>query len=396
MNQRMLLILLLILLAPALALACLWDYDTLKMERARFPDTLELITGKFLRHSPEFYQWRIKDRQQRLKTDPNNLALYDDLAVAYEKTGQRKLAIETILKKDELRPGLYETEANLGTFLMLDGQLAEARLHLQKAIEINPDAHFGREKYQLLLLDYMLSRQTDGKTTLPLAEHELTADGKDLTLKASFATYLQDELHPGSRRLEPDDRRSALKGILGMMKFADHENPVLLEALGNVLAGRTDSPDDDAKQLAARAYLKASYKVADDQAKLAYRLMAENALYLQTHPDERHAPLSRIERDLKRESQEADAWYADLRAKEIDWIKAGLNADEEFDKLYDQPPRIEAKSEGDAIGEEQTRRGWLNFAGIGGIFLLVGALVTLHLRRARRPVKKPQPKGPYV
>lgn len=44
-----------VVIAPALV-ACLWDYDTLAMERSRFPSTLELITGKFLRHSPEFYQ----------------------------------------------------------------------------------------------------------------------------------------------------------------------------------------------------------------------------------------------------------------------------------------------------------------------------------------------------
>jgi hypothetical protein len=52
--------------------ACLWDYDTLRQERARFPGALELITGKFLRHSPEFYQWRIEDRRRRLDADPRN------------------------------------------------------------------------------------------------------------------------------------------------------------------------------------------------------------------------------------------------------------------------------------------------------------------------------------
>ncbi len=41
----------------ALLCACLWDTDTLQMERQRFPDALELITGKFLRHSREFYDW---------------------------------------------------------------------------------------------------------------------------------------------------------------------------------------------------------------------------------------------------------------------------------------------------------------------------------------------------
>jgi tetratricopeptide (TPR) repeat protein len=394
--NKLLFALLCVLLAPALAIACLWDYDTLKMERARFPDTLELITGKFLRHSPEFYQWRIKDRQERLKTDPNNLALYDDLAVAYEKTGQRKVAIETIEKKDKLRPDLYETEANLGTFLMLDGQLEEARPHLQKAIEINPDAHFGREKYQLLLLDYMLSRQKNGQTTLPLAEYDISPDGTELRLKASFTTFLESQLYPGPNppQLRPEDRRAALKGIMGMMKFADHQNPVLLEALGNVLAGHTNHPDDDAKQLAARAYLTASHQVEDEQAKLHYRLLARNALAMQKQPGNAHTWLELIEQELQRELQEADAWYVELKSKEIAWIDAGLNADAEFDKLYDKPPRIEAQSTGDIVVQQRRRDGWLAFGGLGGIVILVGALV-LRYRRAR-PVKKPQPKGPYV
>ena len=75
-------------LIPSLALACAWDYDTLKMERQRFPSALELITGKFLRHSPEFYEWRIRDSEAKLAADPNNLAYLDDLAVAYDKVGK--------------------------------------------------------------------------------------------------------------------------------------------------------------------------------------------------------------------------------------------------------------------------------------------------------------------
>jgi hypothetical protein len=113
--------LMLILLVPAAALACLWDSETLKQERSRFPSTLELITGKFLRHSPAFYEWRIKDRLEKLKTDPKNVGLYDDIAVAYEKLGQHDKAIETILAKEEIQPGLYETYSNLGTFYILAG-----------------------------------------------------------------------------------------------------------------------------------------------------------------------------------------------------------------------------------------------------------------------------------
>ncbi len=37
----------LVLSGPAVAVACLWDVDTLRMEQSRFPSVLELITGKF-------------------------------------------------------------------------------------------------------------------------------------------------------------------------------------------------------------------------------------------------------------------------------------------------------------------------------------------------------------
>ncbi|MGH6644977.1 MAG: hypothetical protein ACRED3_20010, partial [Bradyrhizobium sp.] len=68
-HWRLFIVLALLVGLPAIALACLWDSDTLKQERSRFPTTLELITGKFLRHSPEFYKWRIEDRQARIAAD---------------------------------------------------------------------------------------------------------------------------------------------------------------------------------------------------------------------------------------------------------------------------------------------------------------------------------------
>jgi hypothetical protein len=44
MRRRFLAVLLVLLATPSVW-ACLWDYDTLKQERSRFPSTLELITG---------------------------------------------------------------------------------------------------------------------------------------------------------------------------------------------------------------------------------------------------------------------------------------------------------------------------------------------------------------
>jgi hypothetical protein len=120
-RRRFLGVLAILCIMPALTFACLWDYDTLKQERSRFPSTLELITGKFLRHSPEFYEWRIQDRFKRIAGGSTVLADYDDLAVAYEKTARHAKAIETILAKEQIAPGQYTTYSNLGTFYILAG-----------------------------------------------------------------------------------------------------------------------------------------------------------------------------------------------------------------------------------------------------------------------------------
>jgi tetratricopeptide (TPR) repeat protein len=144
------------LLLPIATFACIWDHDTLQSEKFRFPDTLELITGKFLRHSKEFYHWRIQDRTTRLKADPTNTSLLDDLAVAYEKTDNHEKAIEIAIEIEKIKPGRYETAANLGTFYLHSGKFKDGLEQIEKAIKINPDAHFGREIYQKILVDYRI------------------------------------------------------------------------------------------------------------------------------------------------------------------------------------------------------------------------------------------------
>src|SRR5262245_56131026 len=89
--------------------ACLWDRDTIAAELARFPGVAEIMTGQFPRHSKEFYEWRRKITEEALAHDPKQTALYDDLAVAQHKLGDHKAAIATMMKKDKIKPDLYET-----------------------------------------------------------------------------------------------------------------------------------------------------------------------------------------------------------------------------------------------------------------------------------------------
>ena len=315
------------------ARACLWDYDTLKMERRQFPSVLELITGKFLRHSPEYYRWRIGDRTYQLQREPDNLRFYDDLAVAYDKLGEHEKAIETILKADKLQPNRYETYANLGTFHIHNGNLKEGLKYIERAIEINPDAHFGREVYQKLLVEYVLEIRKTGRKGVPLSPLE-----KDGTRKHSFASFVLKKQKP--RDGEKQELKRAIKGVLGMMRFGHHDSPILLEALGDLLTAGP-KPGVGATRLATRAYLKASK--ADKDEGHRYRDLALYALTLRAEGDldDTIKTMHRIEfPKLSSEQDDADEWYRQLKADEIRWIESGADVDFEFSRKYYEEPTV--------------------------------------------------------
>ena len=377
-------------LVPSVAAACMWDYDTIKRERTRFPGTLELITGKFLRHSPEFYEWRVADRTRRLAADPTNVALLDDLAVAYDKTGRHDLAIETARRTELLRPGRYETAANLGTFHFHAGQFDQGLPHIGRALGINPDAHFGRERVQMRLVDYVVSRNKAGALPLadvalrpPTAGEELSAH--DVEVENTFADFLSPTPHGV---LSPAESAAAVKGVLGMMAFGTHDSPVLLEALGACLAQGQQYPESDAKLLAARAYLKASYAVPDGPARAAYRGLALRALDLQVSGPGRYAstPLDRVEADFRRELDEGRDWYAALRERELAWIRDGQDPEAEFDKLYAAEPEVAGMDVPDPMDPRDRFTLWLIAFGLGTVAALVGFAVgsALLLRRYLR------------
>lgn len=396
------------LLLPAVGVACLWDYDTLKMERERFPDTLELITGKFLRHSPEFYRWRIADRLQRLEADPNNVRLLDDLAVAYDKVGEHDKAIATAERTERIQPGRYETAANLGTFLFHAGRLKDGLPHIDLALAINPNAHFGREKYQKLLVEYVLERRTmrsrwDIRFPVPLADCRLfDLDADDLRrepgvlyvkVENSFCEFIRPSnpdielaetklakmvpvLDPETaanllslqvtirQTAKEEKTAAAIKGVLGMIKFGNHRSPVLLEALGSLLGDESNGIEFDAKNLACRAFLKASYEVPEGPSRVAYRAMAKRALSMQWSVNF----LKEVETEFKAELADAKQWYEAVREKELAAIREGRNPEAEFDKLYEpEPPAIAPIPPSDT---STMRFVGLALVGAGGVLIL--------------------------
>jgi tetratricopeptide (TPR) repeat protein len=278
------------------------------------------------------------------------------------RSGQHGKAIETAQETERLRPGRYETAANLGTFYFHAGKLEEGIPHIDRALKINPDAHFGREKYQKLLVQYVIAKRKGGPLKLPLAEvtgHSETgrenSSACNVEVKGTFAGTLLPREHVNW--LTTEEAAPAIKGILGMMKFGKHDAPVLLEALGTLLTQGEEDPKGDAKQLAARAFLRASYEVPEGPARVSYRRMAARALYMQVHRTGTRPVgddmLAAVELDFQKELEEARAWYADLHERELSWIRDGKDPEAEFDKLYETDPEVSGMNVKDPLTPDQ-------------------------------------------
>lgn len=324
--------------------ACLWDRDTRLMERQRFPSVLEVVSGKFLRHSDAYYRWRVADRTARIARGEVGPELVDDLAVAHSKLGEDERAIalmEGLLEQD---PRRYETLANLGTFHVHAGNLEVGAGFIQQALNINPEAHFGREVFQLLLVQYVLTKRADAsEVRLPLCAAPASHLGAPPP--PNFWAFLAArlEVDPAASEERTVAIGEAVIGLAGMIRFGNHASPILHEALSDLLLADFQQ---DAKGLAARALLRAADSCGDAEAAAAYREKARMALSLQTPEsgESRGLTVEELEAQFAIELAEAEAWWSELRLNEAQWIASGLDVDASFAEVYYAEPTIGAGS----------------------------------------------------
>ena len=239
------------------ARACLndRDSDSLATQAAQLPETLRVITGRFERNPPLYYQMRIERERAALAATPKQFGLYDDIGVALDKLGKSDEAIETMNAKRAVLPAFdagdkanreawYRTYANEGTFRAhrylknwgsydslrdrdtdkMPAELSElknARDQIKRAIEIKPDAHFGRERYQLMAMDWIIARQS-GATKKTLGEWMWREDK-------------WEEMN-AVKALKGSNRERAVEGLSGLIVLGGAwESPDVFEALGSAL-----------------------------------------------------------------------------------------------------------------------------------------------------------------
>ena len=205
--------------------ACLWDRDTIRAELRGQIGTVKTLVGWFNRYPPLYYQQRLERVEAELVTHPAQASLYDDAAVACDRLGDPTTAIAWMEKKqklareEEVAPGgpstRYKTLANLGTFhahrWIQETKAGKnpSKQDLEKAIELvaaaiteNPQAHFNREKYQLLLLQWL-----NGEENI-------------------FSEMVEASGFPGGLNLEEKGYQDLEEGLLGLIRLgAAWESP---------------------------------------------------------------------------------------------------------------------------------------------------------------------------
>jgi hypothetical protein len=151
----------------------------------RFAMVHDVLHERFPRHGIAYYKERNRRVDQALTEwkergeapSEKYFALLDDRAVGLEFVGEHDEAIRVMRDKLKQQQALgltgrhlYSTYANLGTFLILgpfrlvrpgnedDKRVLHEGLDLiRSSIEVNPDAHFGREIWQAALVEYMIA-----------------------------------------------------------------------------------------------------------------------------------------------------------------------------------------------------------------------------------------------
>jgi hypothetical protein len=180
--RNALLVVMVLTLSPSLR-ASLWDDETLAADAQGLPDIVRIVTGRFERDPPLYYEMRLSRAAAQIKAQPNNLAAYDIAGVACDRLGRGDEAIAWMELKnlqqelmvrsgtrtaEDLRDHEHRCLANIGTFWFhrwaragadrsRREQVTTALEMIAKAIALYPHTHFDRERYQLRMLERIVS-----------------------------------------------------------------------------------------------------------------------------------------------------------------------------------------------------------------------------------------------
>jgi tetratricopeptide (TPR) repeat protein len=143
------------------ARACGWDSESYHAEAKSLPCVFNALTGIYPRHTPRYFETRVAAADAALGWAPDHAAALDDKGLALMKLGRLPEARAVMERRARLAPDAYAAHANLGTLYTFTGDDALALEHINRAMKIEPAAHFGREKYHRRLVEYLQALARD-------------------------------------------------------------------------------------------------------------------------------------------------------------------------------------------------------------------------------------------
>lgn len=366
----------LILCLAAIAAACRWDRDTLAEEaKGSNLDVLKVIVGRFERNPPLYYQMRLDRVAKEIESNSGNLDLYNDAAVACDHLGKFNDAIAWMQKQEKViakgrvtSDAMYRYHANLGTFYAhrwfankadkdKPQDLNKGIEHIRRAIEINPVAHFGREKFQLAIMQWVREGGDDQPIGTPLGD------------------YLVNK-----KLMDWGEAEGAVKGLTGLIRLGNAwESVDVYAALGDALAHERLGTTGEAA-LARVLELQKEGKSSIT----GWRL--KMASFIEGRP--MGIELAQAHEEYKRLREEADAWHKSRSEFMIAKLNAGKHPDTNKD-FWDGYISSEPKVQGVWFWK---RQGFQISALITGILVALGATAFFVIRaiyRAHRPKKAP-------
>jgi len=133
----------------------MWDAESLSREKSRSHDLAQtILNNQRIPEDTNHLHATIQVLQaDRHEDDP---MWWNNLAGAHLRLGEFAAAVKLLEPVVAKFPDDYGIHANLGTAYHLMGRYQDAEKEIARDLEINPDAHFGLEKYHLALLQYLV------------------------------------------------------------------------------------------------------------------------------------------------------------------------------------------------------------------------------------------------
>ena len=142
-------------LTPSSAEACGWDWETYHAEAKSLPCVHDALLGYWPKHDPAWHETRLAAADQALRWVPGWTEGLDAKGLSLLHLGRLEEAEAVARQRFAIAPDAYASHANLGTVLTFTGDYAEALVHVDAAMAIEPEAHFGREKYHRALVGFL-------------------------------------------------------------------------------------------------------------------------------------------------------------------------------------------------------------------------------------------------